>query len=108
MDASAAAAVILVVSLTLGQMEVWSPWSASIANGFEVVSIEADEGAQVMETFSRHLGVKVIHVDASEQFMSKLAGVTDPEQKRKIIGREFVEVFQQEAGKLTNAKWLAQ
>jgi GMP synthase (glutamine-hydrolysing) len=52
--------------------------------------------------------VKVIHVDATEQFMGKLAGVTDPEAKRKIIGREFVEVFQVEAGKLKNAKWLAQ
>ena len=70
--------------------------------------LRLNEGAQVMETFSRHLGVKVIHVDASEQFMSKLAGVTDPEQKRKIIGREFVEIFQHEAGKVRKAKWLAQ
>ena len=70
--------------------------------------LRLDEGRQVMETFAKHLGVKVIHVDASEQFMSKLAGVTDPEAKRKIIGREFVEVFQHEAGKIANAKWLAQ
>jgi GMP synthase (glutamine-hydrolysing) len=62
----------------------------------------------VMDMFARNLGVKVIHVDATEQFMSQLAGVSDPEQKRKIIGREFIEVFQSESGKIKNAKWLAQ
>jgi len=61
-----------------------------------------------MEMFGKNLGVKVIHVDATDQFMGHLAGVTDPEAKRKIIGREFVEVFQAESGKLKNAKWLAQ
>ena len=61
-----------------------------------------------MATFARSLGVKVIHVDDSATFMGKLAGVADPEQKRKIIGREFVEVFQREAAKIKNAKWLAQ
>ena len=61
-----------------------------------------------MDMFARNLGVKVIHVDATEQFMGKLAGVTDPEQKRKIIGAEFIEVFDAEEKKLTNAKWLAQ
>ncbi len=61
-----------------------------------------------MDMFARNLGVKVIQVDASETFMGHLAGVTDPEQKRKIIGREFVEVFQREAGNLPNARWLAQ
>ncbi len=61
-----------------------------------------------METFARNLGVRVIHVDATEQFMGHLKGVSDPEVKRKIIGREFVEVFQAEAAKLPNAKWLAQ
>jgi GMP synthase (glutamine-hydrolysing) len=66
------------------------------------------EGLQVMETFARNLGVRVIHVDATEQFMGHLKGVSDPEVKRKIIGREFVEVFQAEAAKLPNAKWLAQ
>ena len=70
--------------------------------------LRQNEAEQVMDTFSRNLGVKVIHVDAREQFMGHLAGVTDPEQKRKIIGREFVEVFQAEAAKLPNAKWLAQ
>jgi GMP synthase (glutamine-hydrolysing) len=66
------------------------------------------EAEQVMETFGRHLGVKVIHVDAREVFMRHLKGVSDPEQKRKIIGREFVEVFQREAAQLPQAKWLAQ
>ena len=61
-----------------------------------------------MDMFARNLGVKVIHVDASVDFMGKLSGETDPEKKRKIIGAEFVEVFQRESGKLTNAKWLAQ
>ena len=66
------------------------------------------EGEQVMETFGKNLNMKVIHVDASGEFMKHLAGVTDPEQKRKIIGREFVEVFQRESAKLKQAKWLAQ
>lgn len=70
--------------------------------------LRLNEAQQVMDTFAGHFGIKVIHVDASEQFMGKLTGVTDPEAKRKIIGREFVEVFQTEAGKLKNARWLAQ
>ncbi|AZY48942.1 glutamine-hydrolyzing GMP synthase [Bordetella avium] len=70
--------------------------------------LRLNEGLQVMQTFSENMGVKIIHVDATEQFMGKLAGVADPEAKRKIIGREFVEVFQTEAGKLQGAKWLAQ
>lgn len=70
--------------------------------------LRLNEAEQVMETFGNHLGVKVIHVDASAAFLGKLSGVSDPEQKRKIIGREFVEVFKEEAGKLTDAKWLAQ
>ncbi|WP_148282936.1 glutamine-hydrolyzing GMP synthase [Pseudogulbenkiania sp. NH8B] len=70
--------------------------------------LRLNEGKMVMEMFAQNLGVKVIHVDATEQFMGKLAGETDPEKKRKIIGAEFVEVFQRESGKLTNAKWLAQ
>jgi GMP synthase (glutamine-hydrolysing) len=70
--------------------------------------LRLDEAKQVMDTFSKHLGVKVIHVDASTEFMSKLHGVSDPEAKRKIIGREFVEVFQRESAKIRNAKWLAQ
>lgn len=70
--------------------------------------LRLNEADQVMATFAQNLGVKVIHVDAREQFMRHLAGVTDPEQKRKIIGREFVEVFQAESAKLPAAKWLAQ
>ena len=70
--------------------------------------LRLNEGKQVLETFAKNLGVKVIHVDASAEFLRHLKGVTDPEQKRKIIGREFVEVFQREAAKLPQAKWLAQ
>lgn len=70
--------------------------------------LRLNEGEQVMKTFALNLGVKVIHVDASSQFMSKLKGVADPEQKRKIIGKEFVNVFQVEAAKLPKAQWLAQ
>ncbi len=70
--------------------------------------LRLNEGEMVMQMFARNLGVKVIHVDATEQFMGHLTGVSDPEAKRKIIGREFVEVFQAEAAKLPSAKWLAQ
>jgi len=70
--------------------------------------LRLDEAKQVMDTFGKHLGVKVIHVDAATEFMSKLAGVSDPEAKRKVIGKEFVEVFQREAARISNAKWLAQ
>ncbi|MBZ0104147.1 MAG: glutamine-hydrolyzing GMP synthase [Sulfuricella denitrificans] len=70
--------------------------------------LRLNEAEQVMKTFADNLGVKVIHVDAGAEFMKHLAGVSDPEQKRKIIGREFVEVFQSESAKLPNAKWLAQ
>ena len=70
--------------------------------------LRLNEGEMVMQMFARNLGVKVIHVDATEQFMGHLKGVSDPEAKRKIIGREFVEVFQAEAAKLPSAKWLAQ
>ncbi len=70
--------------------------------------LRLNEAAQVMDTFSRNLGLKVIHIDASGEFLKHLQGVTDPEQKRRIIGREFVEVFQRESAKIANAKWLAQ
>jgi GMP synthase (glutamine-hydrolysing) len=70
--------------------------------------LRLNEAEQVMQTFADNLGVKVNHVDARDRFMDALAGVSDPEQKRKIIGREFVHVFQEEAEKLPNAKWLAQ
>jgi GMP synthase (glutamine-hydrolysing) len=70
--------------------------------------LRLNEAGQVMQTFTRNLGVKVIHADAAQRFMQCLVGVTDPEQKRKIIGREFVEVFQREARKLPKVQWLAQ
>jgi len=70
--------------------------------------LRLNEGEQVMQTFGRHLGVRVIHVDAAPAFMGQLDGVTDPEAKRKIIGREFVEVFQRESKKIDDARWLAQ
>jgi len=69
--------------------------------------LRKNEFAQVMEDY-KVLGLNVIGVDASEKFFSDLAGVTDPEQKRKIIGRDFVEVFNAEAKKITDAKWLGQ
>jgi GMP synthase (glutamine-hydrolysing) len=70
--------------------------------------LRLNEGDQVMETFARHLGVKVDRVNAADEFYRELAGVSDPEQKRKIIGRLFVEVFQREAKRMPKAKWLAQ
>jgi len=70
--------------------------------------LRQNEAEQVMDTFGRNLGVRVDHVDASARFMGALAGVDDPEQKRKIIGRVFVEVFQEEAARLPNVQWLAQ
>jgi GMP synthase (glutamine-hydrolysing) len=66
------------------------------------------ESDQVMDTIARHMGVKVIRVDAEGRFLKALAGVTDPEAKRKTIGRLFVEVFEEEAGKIKDVQWLAQ
>jgi GMP synthase (glutamine-hydrolysing) len=70
--------------------------------------LRLDEAKHVMDTFAKHMHVKVVHVDAAEEFLSALRGVSDPEAKRKIIGRLFVEVFQREAKRIRNAKWLAQ
>ena len=70
--------------------------------------LRLNEAEQVMKTFADNLGTRVIHIDASDDFLEKLAGVADPEAKRKIIGAEFVTVFQREAGKISDAKWLAQ
>ena len=70
--------------------------------------LRLNEAAQVMETFARHMRVKVIHVDATADFYRALAGVSDPEEKRKVIGKQFVELFQREAAKIKGAKWLAQ
>ncbi|MGB3598709.1 MAG: glutamine-hydrolyzing GMP synthase, partial [Pseudomonas neustonica] len=66
------------------------------------------EGEQVMAMFAENMGVKVIRADAEDKFLSRLLGVTDPEEKRKIIGRTFIEVFDEEATKLQGIKFLAQ
>ena len=70
--------------------------------------LRLNEADTVMKTFKENLGVKVIHVNATEKFMSDLKGITDPEEKRKIIGRDFVEIFQSQAEKLPDVQWLAQ
>jgi GMP synthase (glutamine-hydrolysing) len=70
--------------------------------------LRLNEAEQVMQTFAQHLGVKVILINAEQRFLTALHGITDPEQKRKIIGNLFIEVFQEEAAKLHQAKWLAQ
>ncbi len=66
------------------------------------------EGDQVMATFAAHMGVRVIRVDAEQRFLAALAGTADPEAKRKIIGRVFVEVFDEQAARLSDVRWLAQ
>ena len=66
------------------------------------------EGDQVMATFAQNLGVKVIRVDAEERFLTALAGVSDPERKRKIIGGLFVDIFEEQSKLIVNANWLAQ
>lgn len=66
------------------------------------------EATQVVQTFRQHFGINLIHVDAADQFYKALRGVTDPEQKRKIIGTVFIEVFDEQAKQLSNVKWLAQ
>jgi GMP synthase (glutamine-hydrolysing) len=70
--------------------------------------LRKDEAEQVMETFTRRFKIKVIKVDAADEFLTKLAGVTDPEQKRKIIGKEFIRVFEREAAKLGQIDFLVQ
>ena len=70
--------------------------------------LRLDEAKQVMATFAEHMHVKVIHVDAAAEMFAALKGVSDPEHKRKIIGKLFVDVFQRESAKIRNAKWLAQ
>ena len=66
------------------------------------------EAAQVVETFDGHFHVPLVHVDARERFLARLAGITEPEQKRKLIGEEFIRVFEEEARKLGDIKWLVQ
>jgi GMP synthase (glutamine-hydrolysing) len=70
--------------------------------------LRLNEGDQVMATFAEHLGVRVIRVDAESRFLAALENKTDPEQKRKIIGNLFIEIFEEQALKLTDVKWLAQ
>ena len=70
--------------------------------------LRLNEGDQVMDMFASHMGVKVIRADAEDLFLGRLGGVDEPEQKRKIIGNTFIEVFDQEAAKLQDVKWLAQ
>jgi len=70
--------------------------------------LRLNEGDQVMKTFADNMGIKVIRADAEEAFLSQLKGVDDPEAKRKIIGRTFIEIFDREAGKLGDVNWLAQ
>jgi GMP synthase (glutamine-hydrolysing) len=67
-----------------------------------------NEGDQVMATFAEHMNIKVIRVNAAERFFAALAGIEDPEEKRKIIGGLFIDVFDEEAKKLANIEWLAQ
>jgi len=70
--------------------------------------LRLNEAKQVLDTFAKHMHLKVVHVDASKEFLSALKGVSDPEQKRKIIGKLFVDVFQKHSKQLKGAKWLAQ
>ena len=70
--------------------------------------LRLNEADEVMETFANHLGVRVIRVEAEDEFLLALAGVSDPEAKRKIIGETFVTVFEREAARLADSKWLAQ
>ncbi|WP_428099270.1 glutamine-hydrolyzing GMP synthase [Candidatus Rariloculus sp.] len=87
--------------------------NAAIGNQLTCVLVDngllrLDEADQVMEVFAEHLGVRVIRVDAEDRFLRALDGVADPEEKRKIIGRVFIEVFDEEADRLPNVRWLAQ
>ena len=70
--------------------------------------LRLDEGDQVMAMFAQNMGVRVIRANAEERFLGKLKGVSDPEAKRKAIGNTFIEVFDEEATKITDVKWLAQ
>jgi GMP synthase (glutamine-hydrolysing) len=70
--------------------------------------LRKDEASQVVETFGRHFGIPLVHVSAEDRFLELLADVEDPEQKRKLIGREFIRVFEDEARKLGDVRWLVQ
>src|SRR5690348_12664160 len=70
--------------------------------------LRENEAEQVVETFGGHFHVPLVHVQAQERFLSRLTGVDDPEQKRKIVGEEFIRVFEEEAGKLGDVRFLVQ
>ncbi len=70
--------------------------------------LRLNEGDQVMATFAEHMGIRVIRVDAQERFLTALEGVADPEEKRKVIGNLFIEIFEEEAAELQGIRWLAQ
>ncbi len=70
--------------------------------------LRLNEGAQVMDTFAKNLGVRVIRANAEERFLAALEGEAEPEEKRKIIGRTFIEVFEEEAAKLSGVRFLGQ
>ena len=70
--------------------------------------LRLNEGDQVMKVFADNMDIKVIRVNAKDRFLSRLEGISDPEQKRKIIGKLFVDIFDEESVKIENAKWLAQ
>ena len=70
--------------------------------------LRLQEGDQVMENFAKHMSVKVIRVNAESRFLKALEGISDPEEKRKIIGNNFIDIFAEEAAKLKGIKWLAQ
>lgn len=70
--------------------------------------LRLNEGDQVMDMFGSSMGVKVIRADAEERFLNKLKGVSDPEQKRKVIGNTFIDVFDEEAARIKDVNWLAQ
>jgi len=70
--------------------------------------LRRDEAAQVVETFGRHFGVPLVHVEAQQRFLARLAGISDPEEKRKRIGEEFIRVFEEQASRLGDIRWLVQ
>ena len=70
--------------------------------------LRKDEAAQVVETFGGHFGVPLVHVQAQERFLARLAGVTEPEEKRRRIGEQFIRVFEEEARRLGDIRWLVQ
>ncbi len=70
--------------------------------------LRLNEGDEVMRLFAKHLGVKVIRVNAKERFIQALSGIEDPEKKRKLIGQEFIRVFEEQAQQLSEIKWLGQ